>query len=134
MDADRIAIANACLHAAHDGSLPFPQIVGRLIAAGFEGYAVDYRRQTQTYYANGDSVVLDMPGAGGPVAPNFDAAQVGELVRWAQAAGPDYSYPAFCDRIRAAGCAGYLVSFPGRRVVYYGRTAETHVEHFPGSK
>jgi hypothetical protein len=31
----------------------------------------------------------------------------------------------------AAGCAGYIVSFLGRRVVYFGRTAETHVEHFP---
>ena len=31
----------------------------------------------------------------------------------------------------AAGCAGYLVSFPGRRVLYWGRTAHTHVEMFP---
>jgi len=34
-------------------------------------------------------------------------------------------------QVKAAGCAGYLVSFLGRRVVYYGRSAETHVEHFP---
>lgn len=26
---------------------------------------------------------------------------------------------------------GYLVSFLGRRVVYYGSTAEAHVELFP---
>jgi hypothetical protein len=56
---------------------------------------------------------------------------VAALVRWAQGNGADYSYAAFSLRVRAAGCAGYLVSFPGRRVVYYGRTAETHVEHFP---
>lgn len=31
----------------------------------------------------------------------------------------------------AAGFEGYLVSLPGRRAVYFGRTAETHVEHFP---
>jgi len=31
----------------------------------------------------------------------------------------------------AAGCTGYLVSFPGQRAVYFGRTGETHVEHFP---
>jgi hypothetical protein len=30
-----------------------------------------------------------------------------------------------------AGCAGYIVSFSGRRVVYVGRTAEVHTEYFP---
>jgi hypothetical protein len=48
-----------------------------------------------------------------------------------QANPADYSYVAFCEKAKAAGCAGYLVSFLGRRVVYFGRTAETHVEHFP---
>ncbi|MEA5163252.1 hypothetical protein U5903_20905 [Cereibacter johrii] len=38
MDAERTAIAEICLHAAHDGSLSFPEIVGKLIAAGIEGY------------------------------------------------------------------------------------------------
>jgi hypothetical protein len=33
--------------------------------------------------------------------------------------------------VMAAGCAGYQVSFTGRRAVYYGTTAEVHVEHFP---
>jgi hypothetical protein len=37
----------------------------------------------------------------------------------------------FCERVVVAGCAGYIVSFSGRRALYVGRTAETHVEHFP---
>jgi hypothetical protein len=41
MDAERISIAESCLHAAHVGSLSFPEIVGKLITAGFEGYTVD---------------------------------------------------------------------------------------------
>ncbi|MBP1884429.1 DUF1398 domain-containing protein [Sinorhizobium mexicanum] len=132
MDAERISTAQACLNAAHHGSLSFPEIVGKLIAAGFEGYTVDYRRNTQAYYLpDGDSVMLDMPPSVGLVAAAFDATQVERLVRWAQANGPDYSYRSFCERARAAGCAGYLVSFLGRRVVYFGRTAETHIEHFP---
>ena len=53
------------------------------------------------------------------------------MVRWAQSGDAAYSYAAFCARVKAAGCAGYIVSFPGRRVLYFGRTAETHVEHFP---
>jgi hypothetical protein len=72
-----------------------------------------------------------MPSSAGAIAGTFGAAGVEKLVRWAQANGPDYSYKAFCERVKAAGCAGYLVSFLGRRVVYFGRTAETHVEHFP---
>ena len=132
MDAERNSIAKDCLLAAHDGSRSFSAIVGTLMAAGFEGYEVDYRRNTQTYYLpDGDAVVLDMPGSPGAVAAAFDAQGVGALVAWAQRNGPDYSYRAFCEKVKASGCAGYLVSFLGRRVLYFGRTAETHVEHFP---
>ena len=132
MDAERISIAQTCLLAARDGSLSFPEIVGKLIAAGFEGYLVDYRRKSQTnYLPDGDSVTMDMHPSTSTIAAALDAAEVEHLVRWAQANPADYSYVAFCEKVKAAGCAGYLVSFPGRRVVYFGRSAETHVEHFP---
>jgi uncharacterized protein YbcV (DUF1398 family) len=132
MDAERIAVAKACLDAAHDGSLSFPEIIGKLIDAGFEGYAVDYRRNSQIYYLpDRDSVELDLPHSTGAVAAAFDSLGVEALVRWAQANDSDYSYSAFCEKVKDAGCAGYLVSFLGRRVLYYGRTAETHVELFP---
>jgi uncharacterized protein YbcV (DUF1398 family) len=72
-----------------------------------------------------------MPASSGNIAAAFDASEVERLVRWAQANPAEYSYAAFSEQAKTAGCAGYLVSFPGRRVVYYGRTAETHVEHFP---
>lgn len=106
--------------------------MGKLNAAGFEGYAVDYRRNSQAFYLpDGDSVVLEMQPSARNVAPAFDAGEVARVVRWAQANPSDYSYVAFSEKVKAAGCAGYLVSFLGRRVVYFGRTAETHVEHFP---
>lgn len=132
MDAERIAIAKACLNAANDGSMGFPQIIRRLVGAGFEGYSVDYRCNSQIYYLpSGDNVELAMPHSAGSVAEILDSASVEALVQWAQADSPDYSYAAFCEKVKGAGCAGYLVSFLGRRVVYYGRTAETHVELFP---
>lgn len=132
MDAEHIAIATTCLHAAHDGSLNFPEIVSRLIAAGFEGYAVDYRRNIQVFYLpDGDSHAVEMVQTPGRVATDFKAAEIERLIRWAQAGAADYSYSAFGEKAKSAGCAGYLVSFLGRRVVYFGRTAETHVEHFP---
>ena len=43
------ATARECLNAAESGSMAFPQIVGRLMAAGFESYVIDFRRSTATY-------------------------------------------------------------------------------------
>lgn len=133
MDAQQIATARTCLNAAHDGTMAFPAIVGTLIQSGFEGYVVDYRRHTTTYFLpDGDSLVLENvspePDA---VALQFDPAGIAAQVKWAQENPPGYSYPAFSRNVKASGCAGYIVSFPGRRVVYFGRTAEVHVEHFP---
>ncbi|WP_337268758.1 DUF1398 domain-containing protein [Oryzifoliimicrobium ureilyticus] len=133
MDAEKRSIAEFCLNASHDGSLGFPEIVGTLIEAGFESYCVDFRRKSQSYYLpDGDSITLSLPSLSYLIAPTFNAAEMGRLVRWAQDNPPDYRYFAFCEKAAAAGCAGYMVSFLGWRVVYFGRTAEIHVEHFPG--
>lgn len=132
MDTQRITIAQNCLHAAYDNTMAFPDIVGTLIKAGFEGYIVDYRHGTTTYYLpDGDSVELENRPSEGAVAAQFDQVGVAAQVKWAQANPPEYSYTAFCKNVKALGCAGYIVSFLGRRVLYFGRTAETHVEHFP---
>lgn len=132
MDTQRTAIAQRCLNAAYDGSMAFPDIVGTLIDAGFEGYTVDYRRNTTTYYLpDGDSIVLDNRPSTEPVAPHFDQHGVAAQIKWAQANPPDYSYLKFCANVKALGCAGYIVSLSGHRVLYFGRTAEIHVEHFP---
>ena len=53
---------------------------------------------------------------GASIAPKSSA----RVALWAQANPSDYSYVAFSKKVKAAGCAGYLVSFPGRRVVYFG--------------
>ena len=38
------------------------------------------------------------------------------------------TFPQIVDALMAAGFEGYLVSFSGRRALYYGRTAETRRE------
>ena len=126
------AIAERCLSGAENGVMTFPEIVGTLREAGFEGYAIDFRRATATYYlADGDSVALAAHRIETPVAAAFDPEPIRAAIREAQALAPGYTYAGFCEKIAAAGCAGYMVSFSGRRALYYGRTAETHVEHFP---
>ena len=132
MNPKQTRLARSCLDAAYDGSMAFPAIVGALIDAGFEGYGVDYRAGTQTFYTlDGAALALSLHPASATVRAAFDAARIAELVRWAQSGDPAYSYAVFSAQAMGAGCAGYLVSFSGRRVVYYGRTAETWVEHFP---
>lgn len=132
MDAQTAALARHCLNAAYDRTMSFPAIVGALIAAGFDGYLVDYRCSTTTYFlSDGGKLVLQNPASEAAVALPFDAAGIAAQVKWAQTDSPEYSYEAFCENVKALGCAGYIVSFPGRRVLYFGRTAETHVEHFP---
>lgn len=124
------ATAQACHAGAVQGSLSFPQILGQLTEAGFEGYLVDYRTGTTRYYLS-DGQSTEVAGQSWTVALPFAAPLVSAAIRAAQANGPDYTYTGFCQTVTGAGCAGYLVSLPGRRVVYFGRTAETHVEHFP---
>lgn len=133
MDTRSTEIARFCLAAAEGDTLTFPQIVGALMDAGFEAYAVDFRAGRATHYRP-DGSCLDLPthALDTGIAAGFDPAPIQAAIRNAQSKAPGYSYKGFCRRVAAAGCASYLVSFLGRRVVYVGRTGETHVEHFPG--
>ncbi len=132
MDAHMIEIARSCLAGAETGTINFPEIVRTLTAEGFEGYAIDFRRNTATYYMTvSNSAVLPIHKERTPIAQTLDIDAVQLAIREAQQSVPGYSYLSFCAKIRTAGCAGYMVSFSGRRAVYYGRTGELHVEHFP---
>ncbi len=132
MDEQKKRTAKTCLEGAESGAMTFPEIVGALMQAGFESYMIDFRRALASYYLpDGDSVALPTHKPGVPIAPAFDAAAIQAAIREAQQLVPGYTYKGFCAKVAAAGCAGYIVSFPGRRALYLGRTAETHVEHFP---
>jgi uncharacterized protein YbcV (DUF1398 family) len=125
-------IARQCLEGAETNTMTFPQVVSRLMSAGFEGYAVDFRQRTVAYYSpTGETAELPMTKAALAVAADFNAAAVKEAIREAQTLAPGYTYKGFVTKVAAAGCAGYIVSFLGRRVLYFGRNADTHVEHFP---
>ena len=132
MDTHLTIIAQTCLEGAESNAMTFPQIVGRLMQAGFESYAIDFRRESATYYLpNGDSVLLPTHHGRMPIAAALNVTAVQAAIGEAQRLAPGYTYAGFCTKVMAAGCAGYIVSFSGRRALYFGRTAETHVEHFP---
>ena len=126
-------LARATLEGSESGAMTFPESVRILMEAGFDGYAVDFRRCTRTYYLpNGEVIELQTAPTPAPVAESFDTSAVREAIREAQQLVPGYSYQGFCAKVAKAGCAGYVVSLLGRRVLYYGRTCETHTEYFPG--
>jgi uncharacterized protein YbcV (DUF1398 family) len=132
MDHHLQQIARTCLQGAESNTMTFPEIVGTLMQAGFEGYAVDFRRASATYYLmDGDSVMLPTHRSEVPIAAALNIGSVQAAIREAQQLVPGYTYSGFCEKVMAGGCAGYMVSFTGRRAVYFGRTAETHVEQFP---
>ena len=125
-------IAQTCLDGAENNTMTFPNIVGALMQAGFESYVIDYRRSTATYFLpDGDSVALPTRHGGSPIAATLDTRAVQSAIQEAQHLAPGYTYAGFSGKVTAAGCAGYIVSFSGRRAVYIGRDAEIHVEHFP---
>lgn len=133
MNAHLQQIASDCIAAAVSGEKTFPQIVAALQEAGFEGYWVDLRAGTSTYYLpSGEAVSVRAETPQAADAPRFDRDAVVQAIREAQQGAPGYTYTGFCDTVARAGCVGYLVSIPGRRVLYIGRTGETHTEHFPG--
>ncbi|MHB1207687.1 MAG: DUF1398 domain-containing protein [Rhodospirillaceae bacterium] len=132
MNAQQRTLAQRCLKAAEENTMTFPEIVGALMDAGFESYTVDFRRAVCTYYLpGGDSVEFPTHETDGAVGGVFDPAALEAAIREAQNLVPGYTYRGFCAKAKTAGCAGYLVSFLGRRAMYFGRTAEVHTEHFP---
>lgn len=124
------AAMHVCTTDSDEERLSFPEVIGRLGTAGVERYHADLVRNEKTYYLpDGTNLTLACHPVGSPVAAQFSAAGVEAAIRQVQAGR--VKYRAFCTLIAEAGCAGYLVSLSGRRAVYYGRSAEMHVEHFP---
>lgn len=128
----RQSIARSCLDAADSGTMTFPEILRTLAAAGFESYSIDFRRHEAVYYAtDGESVAFPIRRTHGMVSTTFDGQALQAAIGEAQRNAPGYTYAGFCEKAAAAGCASYAVSLSGRRVLYIGRGAETHVEPFP---
>lgn len=134
MDTRHQEIAESLAKGAAEGSLHFGQIVGTLLQEGFDGYLVDFRAATQTFaLPDGRTHAVAIHRIEAPMAAAFDAATVREAIREAQTQALGYTYLGFCEKVVGAGCAGYLVSLPGRRVLYFGRDGQVHTEHFPGT-
>jgi uncharacterized protein YbcV (DUF1398 family) len=116
--------------ATQKGEMTLPQVVGKLLEAGVESYLVDFASGRKTYYlADGGTHTESMILEPNPVAPNFSAADLVAAIRGAQA--DTVRYPEFVRRSTAAGTVGYWAFLTGKRVIYFGRKGEQHIEEFP---
>jgi uncharacterized protein YbcV (DUF1398 family) len=112
------------------GKMTFPQVVQALVAAGVESYLVDFAAAQKTHYlADGTTVTVPMILEPCAIAPEFDAGALVSAIRGAQA--DTVRYPEFVKRATAAGVIGYWAFLTGKRVIYFGRSGEQHIEEFP---
>ncbi len=123
---ERIEQAIAESHRTPKG---FGQLVRTLAELGIESYRVDYREGLTTLFpASGEPLSVPLSHASA-VSADFDVSALSEAIRGAQAG--NVLYPEFLERSRRAGCIGYVVWIAGRKVTYFGRRGEEHVELFP---
>jgi uncharacterized protein YbcV (DUF1398 family) len=116
--------------ATQQGKMTFPQVVEGLLEAGVESYLVDFATKQKTHYlANGTAHAVPMILDPGPIAEDFNGPDLVAAIRGAQA--DTVRYPEFVKRSTAAGVIGYWAFLTGKRVIYFGRKGEQHIEEFP---
>lgn len=117
----------------HEGKITFPQVVGALLNEGIESYHVDYIRSENRYYLpNGESHVEIVPHKFPTPAKEFSADKVKSTIKRIQAGEIDYN--TFSDEVIQAGCVYYIAYLAGKRVIYFGREGDMHIEYFPKGK
>lgn len=114
------------------GTLPFPTVVERLVAAGVEYYQIDYVRRLQTCFSGAGGIHVVPLGFTVPaIAETFDAPALVAAIRDSQQRGQ--KFPDFSVRAAQAGVQGYTAYLRGKRVIYAGRQGDQHTEWFPGA-
>jgi len=123
-------VGEEALQGSNSGRLHFGQVVGMLLNAGIESYQIDYRAHRATYYMPyGDTFAIEQPGGDAGIGATFDVGAIKAAILQAQCG--EVMYPEFKRLSQAAGCVGYFVWLAGRRVTYFGRDGDIHVERFP---
>ena len=116
--------------ATQQGKMTFPQVVKGLLEVGVESYLVDFAAKQKTHYlTDGTTHAAPMILDPGPIAADFNNSGLVAAIRDAQA--DTVRYPEFVTRSTAAGVIGYWAFLTGKRVIYFGRKGEQHIEEFP---
>ena len=118
--------------ASYQGTRTFREHLAALAAVGVEAYQADYRARSTCYYLrSGEThrIALSAPELAIPAA--LDDAALAAAIKAAQRG--ELKYREFLARSVAAGVVGYIVWIDARKVTYFGRDGELHVEPFPSA-
>jgi uncharacterized protein YbcV (DUF1398 family) len=127
------AAMRKALEDSQAGKLTFPEVVAMLTNAGVDSYFADLVRGEETFYtADGETHREQMTLPPAKTAGGFSQPGVVAAIRAAQA--DQIRYPEFVNRVSAAGTIAYWAFLTGKKVVYFGRKGEFHVEVFPRPK
>lgn len=121
------------LEASEAGKQTFPEVIRALVGVGVESYHADFVRGVDTFYLPGGETheeKMKLPDT--KIADDFSLDALVTTIRAVQA--DQIRYPDFLPRAMAAGTTGYWVYLTGKKVIYFGRKGETHVEEFPRAK
>ena len=133
MTPDQITIINDCAARIVQGNISFPDVVEELTEIGVERYHADYSRREGTYYMpNGQSLVIWMKYPSPEVGQAFSLPALESAIHQVQ--NHEITYPDFVTKIMAAGCVGCFVQLNTRRILYFDRNGEVHVEPFSWGK
>ena len=126
-------VIHEVLAESQTGKLIFPEVVRRLMEVGVESYFCDLANGTENFYmADGKTHAEKMVLPLLPIAEEFSSSGLIAAIRGAQT--DTIRYPEFMKRSAAAGVIAYWVFLTGRRVIYFARKGESHVEEFPNAK
>jgi uncharacterized protein YbcV (DUF1398 family) len=126
------AVIHETLAKSQAGELIFPEVVRRLMEVGVESYFCDLANGAETFYqTNGETHTEKMVLPLMPVAEEFSAPELVAAIRGAQT--DTIRYPEFMKRSAAAGVIAYWAFLTGKKVIYFGRKGEFHIEEFPGA-
>lgn len=116
------------------GTIAFPEVVSQLLSANVEYYHVDYVGMKKTFYSvGGGAVVAPINYEGLPsVASEFSLEALRANILDSQQNGQHYRD--FTRRAMEAGVQGYFAFLRGKRVTYFGRQGDQHIEWFPGAR
>jgi uncharacterized protein YbcV (DUF1398 family) len=129
----RTSIIHDVLAESQAGKLIFPEVVRRLSEAGVESYFCDLAAGKEIFYmSDGETHEEGMTLARRAIAEEFSSSGIIAAIRGAQT--DTIRYPEFVRRATEAGVIGYWAFLTGKKVIYFGRKGEMHVEEFPGAK
>jgi uncharacterized protein YbcV (DUF1398 family) len=115
------------------GKLIFPEVVRRFLDIGVESYFCDFATGKETVYmSDGKTHVENLILPLAPIAEEFSPSELVAAIRGAQT--DTIRYPEFIKRSAAAGVIAYWAFLTGKKVIYFGRKGEFHVEEFPRAK